>query len=188
MVSTLPHRGAVSITAQYTVFVDGTPPTSFQCDLVLRDKSECLVKRYHDTFSHPSSGASSASRPATQRLLRNQLANVSDDGRPKWIAPAVYGKRVGLSRTTGQMTHVTVPDVDVERNFLFDSLTKTGDLERQFIERGFHTVLEGHNGRGRPVVATVSVTQTQVGTTSRSANTSVDDTSGAPILLGSRPA
>ena len=76
--------------------------------------------------------------------------DLSDDGRPKWIGSAVYDERVGLSRTTGQITHVTAPDVDVERNFLFDCLTKTGDLEYQSIEWEFHTVLEGHNGGGDP--------------------------------------
>src|SRR5215204_4239279 len=53
---------------------------------------------------------------------------VDSDGRPLWIGSAVYDKRVGLSRTTGQITHVTGPDIDAERDYLFADLKKTGDL------------------------------------------------------------
>jgi hypothetical protein len=36
--------------------------------------------------------------------------------RPIWVGSAVFDERVGLSRTTGQITHVTAPDVDAERD------------------------------------------------------------------------
>jgi hypothetical protein len=70
------------------------------------------------------------------------------DGRPIWIGSAVYDKRVGLSRTTGQFTHETAPDVDAERDKLFDDLKQTGDLSEVVVVRGFHKVLEGRNGEG----------------------------------------
>jgi hypothetical protein len=70
------------------------------------------------------------------------------DGRPIWIGSAVYDKRVGLSRTTGQFTHETAPDVDTERDKLFDDLKQTGDLSEVVVVRGFHKVLEGRNGEG----------------------------------------
>ncbi len=76
--------------------------------------------------------------------------DLSDDGRPQWIGSAVYDERVGLSRTTGQITHVTAPDVDAERDYLFESLEKTGDLVRHLILPGFHKQLEGRNGGGDP--------------------------------------
>ena len=41
------------------------------------------------------------------------------DGRPIWVGSAVYDEHVGLSRTTGQITHVTAADVDAERDYLF---------------------------------------------------------------------
>lgn len=75
---------------------------------------------------------------------------MSEDGRPTWIGSAVYDERVGLSRTTGQITHVTAPDVDVERDYLFECLGKTGELESKFIEHGFHQQLSGRNGGGDP--------------------------------------
>ncbi|WP_236696652.1 LssY C-terminal domain-containing protein [Rhodopirellula islandica] len=75
---------------------------------------------------------------------------LSDDGRPQWIGSAVYDEHVGLSRTTGQITHVTAADVDTERDYLFECLEKTGQLESKFIVRGFHLQRSGRNGGGDP--------------------------------------
>ncbi len=75
---------------------------------------------------------------------------VGEDGRPQWIGSAVYDERVGLSHTTGQITHVTAPNVDLERNYLFDCLEKSGGLASQFVEQGFHKQLTGINGGGDP--------------------------------------
>jgi hypothetical protein len=72
------------------------------------------------------------------------------DGRPVWVGSAVYDKRVGLSRTTGQVTHVTAADVDAERDYLFQCLRQTGDLAEEFVVPGFHKVREGRNGGGDP--------------------------------------
>ena len=74
----------------------------------------------------------------------------SKDGRPIWIGSAVYDKRVGLSHTTGQITHVTAPDVDAERDYLFECLEKTADLASHDAIDGFHTQFEGRNGGGDP--------------------------------------
>jgi hypothetical protein len=75
---------------------------------------------------------------------------LGDDGRPAWIGSAVYDKRVGLSHTTGQITHVTAPDVDAERDYLFACLERTGGLADQEVVAGFHQQLEGRNGGGDP--------------------------------------
>jgi hypothetical protein len=72
------------------------------------------------------------------------------DGRPIWIGAAIFDKRVGLSHTTGQFTHKTAPDVDAERDKMFDDLKQTGDLADVIIVQGFHKVLEGRNGEGNP--------------------------------------
>jgi hypothetical protein len=72
------------------------------------------------------------------------------DGRPIWIGAAIFDKKVGLSRTTGQITHETAPDVDAERDKLFDDLKKTGDLAEVVVITGFHKVLQGRNGEGNP--------------------------------------
>jgi LssY C-terminus len=73
---------------------------------------------------------------------------LNDDGRPIWIGAASYDKRVGLSHTTGQITHHIAPDVDKERNHLFADLKATGDLSDQYTIDGFHKELEGRNGGG----------------------------------------
>jgi hypothetical protein len=75
---------------------------------------------------------------------------VDADERPVWVGSAVYDRRVGLSRTTGQITHVTAADVDAERDYLFECLERTGDLEETFVVDNFHKVREGKNGGGDP--------------------------------------
>lgn len=76
--------------------------------------------------------------------------DVSEGGRPEWIGSAVYDERVGLSRTTGQITHVTAADIDAERDYLFECLEGTGDLEDHYVVDGFQSQLEGRNGGGDP--------------------------------------
>jgi hypothetical protein len=71
---------------------------------------------------------------------------VDADGRPVWVGSAVYDERVGLSRTTGEVTHVTVPDVDDERDYLFHGLEQTGDLAERYVVDDFHKTREGRNG------------------------------------------
>jgi hypothetical protein len=75
---------------------------------------------------------------------------VDPDGRPIWLGAAIYDKKVGLSRTTGEITHVTAADVDAERDYLFACLEKTGDLAEMYVEENFHQVKEGKNGGGDP--------------------------------------
>lgn len=72
------------------------------------------------------------------------------EGRPLWIGAATYDERVGLSHTTGEITHHVAPDVDVERDRLFSDLAKTGDLSETYFVDNYHTVREGRNGGGDP--------------------------------------
>lgn len=72
------------------------------------------------------------------------------DGRPIWVGSAVYDRRVGLSRTTGQVTHVTAEDVDAERDYLFHCLEETGSLAETYTVDDFHKTREGRNGGGDP--------------------------------------
>lgn len=72
------------------------------------------------------------------------------DGRPTWVGSATYDERVGLSHTTGEITHHIAPDVDTERDHLFEDLQKTGDLAATDVVAGFHQVLQGRNGGGDP--------------------------------------
>jgi hypothetical protein len=79
-----------------------------------------------------------------------QTDRADADGRPVWVGSAVYDRRVGLSRTTGQVTHVTAADVDAERDYLFECLERTGDLAETYVVDDFHRVREGKNGGGDP--------------------------------------
>jgi hypothetical protein len=75
---------------------------------------------------------------------------LSPDDRPIWFGSATYDERVGLSHTTGQVTHHIAPDIDTERDFLVRGLEGTGELAEVYVVDGFHKVLEGRNGGGDP--------------------------------------
>jgi hypothetical protein len=75
---------------------------------------------------------------------------VDENGHPVWVGSAVYDQRVGLSRTTGQITHVTAADIDAERDYLFQCLQRTGELSETYIVNDFHKVRKGRNGGGDP--------------------------------------
>jgi hypothetical protein len=79
-----------------------------------------------------------------------QTDKLDADGRPVWVGSAVYDERVGLSRTTGQITHVTAANVDAERDYLFQCLEQSGDLAERYAIDDFHKVREGKNGGGDP--------------------------------------
>jgi hypothetical protein len=72
------------------------------------------------------------------------------DGRPVWIGAASFDEAVGISHTTGQITHHISPDVDAERARVFQDLEATGRLSETYFVDGFHTVLSGKNGGGDP--------------------------------------
>lgn len=75
-------------------------------------------------------------------------AKLDDKLRPAWLGSATYDKRVGLSHTTGQVTHHIAADVDAERDHLFASLKKSGVLTDVQIIDNFHKVCDGRNGGG----------------------------------------
>jgi hypothetical protein len=85
---------------------------------------------------------------------------VEADGRSIcWVGAANDGERVGLSRTIGEVTHVTAPDVDAERDCLFHDLEEVkyrAGLYRVVLSEtcaiivGFARPLAPVGGRGRP--------------------------------------
>jgi hypothetical protein len=87
--------------------------------------------------------------PRQRHHVRFWRAGIADqDRRPVWLGAAIYDKKVGLSHTTGQITHHTAADIDAERDYLFHDLDKTQDLSETFVVDGFHKVREGRNGGG----------------------------------------
>ena len=70
------------------------------------------------------------------------------DGRAVWFGSATFDERVGLSHTTGEVTHHIAPDVDAERDLIMRGLAQAGWAEREYFIDGFHKHLEGRNGGG----------------------------------------
>jgi hypothetical protein len=69
-------------------------------------------------------------------------------GRPLWVGSATYDERVGLSHTTGQITHHISADIDAERDHLFEDLMKAKVVADTGYVDGFHKELQGRNGGG----------------------------------------
>jgi hypothetical protein len=82
------------------------------------------------------------------RFWKTQKVHAS--GAPLWIGSASFDDSVGLSHTTGQITHHISPNVDAERDHVMDSLRATGKLAEVVPLEGFHKVLDGRNGGGDP--------------------------------------
>ncbi|HUN81027.1 MAG TPA: LssY C-terminal domain-containing protein [Phycisphaerae bacterium] len=75
---------------------------------------------------------------------------LDEKGRPLWIGAATLDTHVGLSYTTGQITHHIGPDVDLERDKIIEDLKAAGvEGDVRWIN-DFHKVREGRNGGGDP--------------------------------------
>jgi len=77
-------------------------------------------------------------------------AETDDAGRPAWFGAATFDERVGLSHTTGEITHHIAPDIDAERDNVFATLRTAGRLANFYWIDGFQFQLTGKNGGGDP--------------------------------------
>jgi hypothetical protein len=75
---------------------------------------------------------------------------VDEDGRPLWFGAATFDTKVGLSHTTGQVTHHISPEVDKERNLVMDGLQRSNYLADAYWLDDFQQKLQGRNGGGDP--------------------------------------
>jgi hypothetical protein len=75
---------------------------------------------------------------------------VDTQGRPLWVGSATFDKGVGLSHTTGQITHHIAADIDAERDHLMSNLNQASVLSEEYWVDGFHKKLTGKNGGGDP--------------------------------------
>lgn len=73
-----------------------------------------------------------------------------EDGRTVWFGAATFDERVGLSHTTGQITHHIGPDVDAERDRIMQELQQAGWAQETSYVDKFHRELQGKNGGGDP--------------------------------------
>lgn len=71
-------------------------------------------------------------------------------GRIARFGAATYDAKVGLSHTTGQVTHHIAPDIDAERDRMVRELQQAGVAGPVEWLDGFHSELEGRNGGGDP--------------------------------------
>ncbi len=137
-----------------TVF-DKPDPNAPVSNLYLYGRKEDLA------FEKPIGGS-----PKERHHVRFWRSDKMNDGRPLWIGAATHDVRVELSRTTGEVTHRISPDVDAERDFLLDELTKANHLLSTRWTDGFHQEVQGRNGGGDPwhtdgrlAIATLSLTK-----------------------------
>jgi hypothetical protein len=72
------------------------------------------------------------------------------DAKPLWLGAATLDKHVGLSYTTGQITHHIGPDVDAERDKVINDIQRANDLSAVYWVNGFDKELKGRNGGGDP--------------------------------------
>ena len=86
--------------------------------------------------------------PRQRHHVRFWRREKTKDGREVWLGSATFDDRVGLSHTTGQVTHHIGPDVDAERDLIMSGLKKAGLTQDEYFIDGFHKVLEGRNGGG----------------------------------------
>lgn len=80
-----------------------------------------------------------------------RLWKVLDTGveqRPVWLGSATFDQRVGFSEYTGQVTHDIAPDIDAERDYFANSLTRVGMVDAIYQVSGVGPTLNGRNGEG----------------------------------------
>jgi hypothetical protein len=77
-------------------------------------------------------------------------AELDAAGKPMWFGAVTFDTKVGLSHTTGEITHHISPDVDGERDKLINDLRQALQLTSTYWVDGFHTLLQGTNGGGDP--------------------------------------
>lgn len=86
--------------------------------------------------------------PRQRHHVRYWRWDKTDDGKPVWFGSATYDERVGLSHTTGQVTHHIGPDVDAERERIAAELSRAGCVQSVRSIDGFQQPPEGRNGGG----------------------------------------
>jgi hypothetical protein len=88
--------------------------------------------------------------PRQRHHVRFWKWNQLHDGREVWFGAATFDEKVGLSHTTGQVTHHIGPDVDAERELILSGIQGAGRTTEVSWDEGFHENLEGKNGGGDP--------------------------------------
>ena len=88
--------------------------------------------------------------PRQRHHVRFWRSDKLDEGRPLWFGAATFDENVGLSHTTGEVTHHIGPNVDAERDRIVDELRTSGEVLEVYWVAHFHRELQGRNGGGDP--------------------------------------
>ena len=75
---------------------------------------------------------------------------LDEAGRPLWIGAATLDICVGLSHTTGQITHHISTEIDPERDKIIGDIKAAGDLSDFYWVDDFQEPPHGKNGGGDP--------------------------------------
>lgn len=104
-----------------------------------------LFGRHQDlAFEQPVGG-----NPSQRHHVRFwQAGKLDGQNRPLWFGSATYDERVGLSYTTGQITHHIAGNVDAERDHVLATLRQTGELAAVTYVDNFQRQRSGRNGGG----------------------------------------
>ncbi len=77
-----------------------------------------------------------------------QVHDMEVDSRPFWVGAATFDQGLRFSHWTGQILHRIAPDIDAERDLIFESLEKAGQLSQEYRISGLGPTLKGSNGEG----------------------------------------
>ncbi len=87
--------------------------------------------------------------PRQRHHVRFWMWARQEEGHPLWFGSATFDDSVGLSYTTGQVTHHIGPDVDAERDLISAQLQKAGWEQQISFMQKFQQP-NGLNGGGDP--------------------------------------
>jgi hypothetical protein len=127
-----------SLAIAESVILDRADPTAPVSPLL-------LFGRRQDLAFEKDRGKSARERNHV-RLWRTEV--LAEGDRPVWIGGATFDRGVGLSHTTGQVTHHIAPDIDAERDTLVGDLETAGQLTRLYHVTGIGPTVNGRNGGG----------------------------------------
>jgi len=121
-----------------SVLLDRPDPTAPVSDLYLFGRRE-------DLAFEQEAGQSARERHHV-RLWRSDQVDAA--GRLLWLGAATFDVGVGVSHTTGQITHHIAPDLDAERDGLVAALAGAGQLADTYTVPGVGPTENGRNGGG----------------------------------------
>jgi len=120
-----------------SVILNKPYPNAPVSDLFLWNRREDLA------FEKPV--GSSAKERHHVRFWKSQ--ELSEDGL-LWVGAATFDRSVGLSHTTGQITHHVASDIDTERDKLIEDLKGAGRLDKIYQVTGVGPAFFGKNAGG----------------------------------------